>query len=114
MEKKYSAIVSALIGLIFLTGCGNEHAQKSAIAETKPTLAVIPKGTTHVYWQSLKSGAEAAGSALEVDADSDVDADAGATAEAGTAATGPPNAAAASVMEAVPLMSTLEAPTEMV
>jgi len=62
MEKKYSSLVSALIGLIFLTGCGNEHAQKSAIAETKPTLAVIPKGTTHVYWQSLKSGAEAAGS----------------------------------------------------
>ena len=43
------------------TGCGKKHAENSPHAETKPTIAVIPKGTTHVYWQSVKAGAEAAG-----------------------------------------------------
>jgi ribose transport system substrate-binding protein len=28
---------------------------------TKPSIAVIPKGTTHIYWKSVKAGAEAAG-----------------------------------------------------
>ncbi len=43
------------------TGCGKKHAENLPHAETKPTIAVIPKGTTHVYWQSVKAGAEAAG-----------------------------------------------------
>jgi ribose transport system substrate-binding protein len=36
-------------------------------AETKPlTLAVIPKGTTHVFWKSVEAGARAAGKDLGV------------------------------------------------
>lgn len=38
-----------------------------AVAETKPlTIAVIPKGTTHVFWKSVEAGARAAGKELGV------------------------------------------------
>ncbi len=42
---------AAFIGIMFSTG---------AIAQEK-SIAVIPKGTTHIFWQSVKRGAEAAG-----------------------------------------------------
>jgi len=61
VKKIFSAIFAVFIGLILSTGCGKKAAGNSPAAETKPTIAVIPKGTTHVYWQSLKAGAEAAG-----------------------------------------------------
>ncbi|MBN8218373.1 MAG: substrate-binding domain-containing protein [Spirochaetes bacterium] len=41
--------------LFTLAGCG--RVGKAG----KPVIAVIPKGTTHIYWQSVKKGAEAAG-----------------------------------------------------
>ena len=42
----------------------NISCQKKSTSEVKQTgraIAVIPKGTTHIYWQSVKAGAEAAG-----------------------------------------------------
>ncbi|MFA6294481.1 MAG: substrate-binding domain-containing protein [Victivallales bacterium] len=42
---------AALIGIMLSSG---------AIAQDK-SIAVIPKGTTHIFWQSVKRGAEAAG-----------------------------------------------------
>ena len=53
-------VVSALV---VLTACGGE---KSAPATSNPassgmTIAVIPKGTTHTFWQSIRAGAERAG-----------------------------------------------------
>src|SRR5476649_301888 len=65
MQK--SSVLFAIIAasLVFSTGCNKKSAENSASsgAETKPlpTIAVIPKGTTHVYWQAMKAGAEAAG-----------------------------------------------------
>ena len=35
-----------------------------AFAVDKPTIAVIPKGTTHVFWKSVEAGAKAAGQEL--------------------------------------------------
>lgn len=36
----------------------------TAVAQEKPTIAVIPKGTTHVFWKSVEAGAKAAGQEL--------------------------------------------------
>jgi ribose transport system substrate-binding protein len=43
------------------TGCNKQAADNLPASETKHVIAVIPKGTTHIYWQSVKAGAEAAG-----------------------------------------------------
>jgi len=55
----------ALAGTLLagLAGCNKE----SGSAGGKPSIAVIPKGTSHEYWQSVKAGAEAAGKDLNVD-----------------------------------------------
>ena len=37
-----------------------------AFAADKPTIAVIPKGTSHVFWKSVEAGAKAAGEELGV------------------------------------------------
>ncbi|MBU0639507.1 MAG: substrate-binding domain-containing protein, partial [Planctomycetes bacterium] len=38
----------------------------AAAAANRRTIAVIPKGTTHVFWKSVESGAKRAGSELGV------------------------------------------------
>jgi ribose transport system substrate-binding protein len=49
--------VCATVAAVFLTaGCG-----KKTGADARPAIAVIPKGTTHIFWQSVHSGADAAG-----------------------------------------------------
>lgn len=64
---------------LFTAGCdsGNKTADTTptttsasspAAASGKPiTVAVIPKGLTHVFWQSVKAGAEKAGSEMNVE-----------------------------------------------
>ena len=49
--------------LVFITGCGNKSDDSSskAAGSAKRSIAVIPKGTTHIYWQSVHAGADAAG-----------------------------------------------------
>ena len=53
-----------LVALLAATACSGE---KSAPATSTPasssgmTIAVIPKGTTHTFWQSIRAGAERAG-----------------------------------------------------
>src|SRR5919112_292666 len=44
-----------VFALLALTACG----QRSG-SDTGPTIAVIPKGTSHVFWQSIHAGAEKA------------------------------------------------------
>ena len=61
MEKISTAILAVFVGLVFSTGCDKKAAENSSATKTRLTIAVIPKGTTHVYWQSLKAGAESAG-----------------------------------------------------
>ena len=43
------ALVGALV--VGMVGCG----------EAKQTIAVVAKGETHAFWQSVKNGAQAAG-----------------------------------------------------
>jgi len=58
--------VAAGIALV-LAGCNNNNPESSNAPDSgsgnvaMPTIAVIPKGTTHVFWQSVKAGAEKAG-----------------------------------------------------
>lgn len=55
------------IGLLAATACSGE---KGATGSSTPgsssamTIAVIPKGTTHTFWQSIRAGAERAGAEL--------------------------------------------------
>jgi ribose transport system substrate-binding protein len=70
---KYTPVILAAIfaGLMLSTGCKQKPSDSagSPAAETKHTIAVIPKGTTHIYWQSVKAGAEAAGKEFGYDID---------------------------------------------
>lgn len=59
MIKPLLALISILIPLTLTTGC--QKKSNGAGGEAQHTIAVIPKGTTHIYWQSVKAGAEAAG-----------------------------------------------------
>jgi ribose transport system substrate-binding protein len=58
MKKIFFAIIPILAGLLLSTGCDKKSAGNSP---AKPTIAVIPKGTTHVYWQAMQAGAVQAG-----------------------------------------------------
>jgi len=54
-----------LISLVLvLTAC-----QKSDSPSSKKSIAVIPKGTTHVFWKSIQAGAYKAGNELDVHID---------------------------------------------
>jgi len=61
MNKPFFALTALAIGLTLATGCNKKPADNTPGASTKHVIAVIPKGTTHIYWQSVKAGAEAAG-----------------------------------------------------
>ena len=55
---KRLAIACALLA----TACGGAKSTPGRL-----TVEVIPKGTTHVFWQSIRAGAEQAGKELDVD-----------------------------------------------
>jgi ribose transport system substrate-binding protein len=56
--KKYLLATSILAGLGFVA---------PAMAQTKPTISVIVKDTTSVYWQAVLAGAHKAGQDLGAD-----------------------------------------------
>ncbi len=55
MKKFLACLMVAVLALSMLAGCGNnaDSGQK--------TIAVVAKGESHAFWQSVKAGAEAAG-----------------------------------------------------
>lgn len=57
MRNKHFAVVLAFC-LLLLGGCHGER---------KKTIAVIPKGTSHLFWLSVQAGAVAAGKEFNVD-----------------------------------------------
>src|SRR5471032_675223 len=63
MQKTFALLAVVAAGLVLSTGCNKKSADAASPGtETKAAynIAVIPKGTTHIYWQSVKAGAEAA------------------------------------------------------
>lgn len=59
------------VGLLVLSGCGRENARPAgstpAPAARPLKIAVIPKGTTHVFWKSIHAGAVKAGRELNAE-----------------------------------------------
>lgn len=63
---RLSLALSALAAVLLLAGCGpTDQSTTSApdgVSESEPVrVAVIPKGTAHVFWQTVLAGAESAG-----------------------------------------------------
>jgi ribose transport system substrate-binding protein len=56
-----SALSALLLATIILAGCGKQKATE------KLQIAVIPKGTTNVFWKSIHAGALKAASELDVE-----------------------------------------------
>jgi ribose transport system substrate-binding protein len=56
----------SMLAMTACTGGTSTPASGGAADTSKLTIAVIPKGTTHVFWQSIRAGAEKAGSELGV------------------------------------------------
>ena len=55
MKKVLSIVLAVMMLTTLLTGCGGSG------AESGKTIAVVAKGESHAFWQSVKAGAEAAG-----------------------------------------------------
>ncbi len=56
MKKFLALTMAAVLMLLAFAGCGN-----SGTDSAQKTIAVIAKGESHAFWQSVKAGAEAAG-----------------------------------------------------
>ncbi len=54
MKKLVAGISAIALALVALTGCGGT-------GTAEKTIAVVAKGESHAFWQSVKAGAEAAG-----------------------------------------------------
>ncbi len=54
MKKFLACLMVAVMVLALFAGCGNDGGDKK-------TIAVVAKGESHAFWQSVKAGAEAAG-----------------------------------------------------
>ncbi|MDP8244574.1 MAG: substrate-binding domain-containing protein [Candidatus Hinthialibacter antarcticus] len=69
--KKFSASTLilfasiAIIGSIFFAACGPQSADVQS--DGKITIAVIPKGTAHIFWQSVYAGALTAAKEFDVE-----------------------------------------------
>jgi ribose transport system substrate-binding protein len=69
MIKRAALFISCLILTALLSACDSGENPKAgaAPADKKISLAVIPKGTTHVFWKSVEAGARAAAKDLDVE-----------------------------------------------
>lgn len=56
MRTRIAAIAAAVVATSLFAACGSS----SPAGSGKATIAVIPKGTSHVFWQSIHAGAEKA------------------------------------------------------
>ena len=54
-------LVVCLVSVVFLYSCRKEQPAGGDNGQKKLTIAVIPKGTTHIFWQSVHAGALKAG-----------------------------------------------------
>src|SRR5687767_4073173 len=59
--KRYAAFTLAVWLAVVLVSC-NRDTQPG-----RTTIAVIPKGTSHAFWQSIRAGAEKAAQEFDVD-----------------------------------------------
>lgn len=55
----FRGVLAAILGVAVIVGCDGGSAAKSSTGGLR--IAVIPKGTTHVFWKSVEAGARKAG-----------------------------------------------------
>lgn len=69
--RAYRAAIALLAAAGSLVACGggSGEAGGAAAAKTIPTIAVIPKGTTHEFWKAIHAGAEQAAQELAAQGD---------------------------------------------
>jgi ribose transport system substrate-binding protein len=60
--SKYFTVLFITIILVFAASCGQEKSD-----DDKITISVIPKGTSHVFWQSIHAGAVKAAKELNIE-----------------------------------------------
>lgn len=55
-------IIAVCVALFLIAGCGNKPTETTATKENKTTLriALVPKSTSHNFWQTVRAGADAA------------------------------------------------------
>jgi ribose transport system substrate-binding protein len=62
---KRSVVLACCVALLVAVGCDQGSSSGPSTASTqssgRPTVAVIPKGTTHLHWRSVEAGAKKAG-----------------------------------------------------
>jgi ribose transport system substrate-binding protein len=63
---RLTLLSSVLIASLFTVACNKPD---SGSAAKKPVIAVVPKGVSHFFWQSVKAGADAAARDLNVTVD---------------------------------------------
>src|SRR5207244_12019029 len=65
MRRSLTGLVAAAMLAFAIAGCPKENAGEGAPGgggtAKKFRIAVIPKGTAHSFWQTVKAGADAAG-----------------------------------------------------
>jgi ribose transport system substrate-binding protein len=64
---KPSAIRVAVLAVLAAAACTGPGGGGASPAPARTTIAVIPKGTTHAFWQSIHAGAVKASRELDVD-----------------------------------------------
>lgn len=62
MRHLVLALAAVLLTTLFVAGCGGDKAEDDG--QTRYRIAVIPKGNSHEFWQSVKAGAEGAAAEL--------------------------------------------------
>ena len=61
MKKILAGAMAAVLAIGMMAGCNNTGNTPGDTAQK--TIAVVAKGESHAFWQSVKAGAEAAGAA---------------------------------------------------
>lgn len=67
MTISRAALLAMLIPLLITSCAKTEPASSAASQPGRRVVAVIPKGTTHVFWKSVEAGARQAGAEFGVD-----------------------------------------------
>jgi ribose transport system substrate-binding protein len=65
--SRTSAIRLAALAVLAAAACSSPGGGGASQAPARTTIAVIPKGTTHAFWQSIHAGAVKASRELDVD-----------------------------------------------
>ena len=61
MKKLSLATSVVVVGVLLFSGCNRKSESGAPGSSAKHAIAVIPKGTTHIFWQSVHAGANKAG-----------------------------------------------------